>query len=73
MSRNPRPQNLSCVGRIGSGKDADSLPVDLYVARYVTDADWQDAALSCILLDLIRPGKPRLLICLNAADLPERR
>jgi isoamylase len=34
----------------------------------MTDADWQDAALSCILLDLIRPGKPRLLICLNAAD-----
>ncbi len=30
--------------------------------------DWQAEGLSCVMLELIRPGQPNLLICLNAAD-----
>jgi glycogen operon protein len=34
----------------------------------MTDEDWQAESLSCVMLELIRPGQLSLLICLNAAD-----
>ena len=34
----------------------------------MTDEDWQAESLSCVMLELIRPGQSSLLICLNAAD-----
>ncbi len=34
----------------------------------MTEADWQDTALSCVMLELVGPGGQHLLICLNAAD-----
>ncbi len=54
---------------------ADAGGTDAPLARWhhprgsqMTEADWQDQALSCVMLELARPEQPRLLICLNAAD-----
>lgn len=30
--------------------------------------DWQAEDLSCLMLELIRPDRPSLLLCLNAGD-----
>ncbi len=54
----------------GEGDGAEGMTVRWHHPRgdSMTAEDWQAEDLSCLMLELIRPDRPSLLLCLNAGD-----